>query len=242
VQLRWGPYWFQVASCEWTHEKQTLISPGGVPYEEQNVVDVFAQLVIDGGQATIANTMSVFERALRVPGLDLVLHRDDGGVALALSAASSTGGTNVRRFSYPQGGGGFEWVSGRTFRFQVTASYPLVVGARVLLAFKERVSAEGNGGPRPGAVVPVNAPAVIQTLTQFTECYCTQSGFAVGLAAYPTPPAPLFRQAPLSVQVGYDSAEAEGLSRRAWRVDWTYRWVGNKPFLGALPNQWPRGQ
>lgn len=182
------------------------------------------------------------ERALRIPYQDLVLINNDGSIALRLANAGSTTGTRcLSGINYPDPGrASAEFVTYRTFTFDVTATYPLTPGALVILDFMESIETN-DGGPIYDFQRPANAAPIKVQLFKQTESRATQSGYAVTQGPSPTSylsvPGPVFPGAVLQSPPVKRSSKRLGAQKWECRVEWSYIMAAVQPLVG-LPNAW----
>ncbi len=150
--------------------------------------------------------------------------------------AQAQGGTSGQSGQAVMAGAGRGWVP-------APAGVPLAQGIpaennRVIMEWSETVESDG-GGPLIIFLNALNGPPQEQLIYPSTMVKTTQSGFAVGLFAYPTPPAPIWPAALVtSPKVTRIDPKRKGLTWRNWRIEWRYEF-GSVGFLpSALPNVW----
>jgi hypothetical protein len=238
VQLFWGSTPFPVNAAAVTGSVQFVRSGSGRPIESVQRVEVGFTL-FGAGQKDLSNQEGVIRAALMTPYQDLILRRDDGGIAgISLINNSSLSGCVV--VSGPDFGEaqGSEYVTTRRGRFVVEATY-LVPGAQTaLVSWTQTVSVLGNGGPRRTWREPVNAAPIRQVVKRQTVIRYTQSGQAVGHLVKPFVPPPIFGRAYLvneSEAVQYGTGEPLGRSWRNWPVSWNYVFESDRFLVGTTP-------
>lgn len=189
-------------------------------------------MLLGNGQADLAQQAALLEATLRLEGGNLVFLRSDGVPAMTLANATSI--TNVRVIdgpNYPNGEGA-EFDTYRTFTFTAEAEYQLVPGQTVILEYAEALDAEG-GGPVFDFIPVVNGPQPKTMLFAETPVLVTQSGMAVGLNAYPTPPPPLFPGAQLrALRRRRERPKRLGRYPTVYPVSWEYRFGSTGPLAG----------
>jgi hypothetical protein len=238
VQLRYGSAFFPANQTVVTTRKDGLPDAAGniVAYRAAFDVDCTLLASTANGQAELTALCVVFERALAVPGRDLVFLRDDGGVAMSLPNATSYTGVRVTRGPYYQHGDGAELSSYRTFSFTAEAEYALSVG-NVLVSYVETLETWG-GGPEYFMLEPINGPAIKQLVKESAAYYARQTGQAVGLTGYPVPPAPIWPGAMMRARrIRRSSASRVGRTFRDYPIAWEYEFGSSRTLTGD-PTAW----
>jgi hypothetical protein len=242
VQLVVGNLAFPIAGAGVTTSRRAIENVANIPYEEEVTVGVEAWWT--GTQQQLILTCAIMERSLKVPRQDLVLFADDGvTAAVRLTNGGSTTGVRILNGpNYPVNGRGSpEFVNRRTVQFTAQASYPLIVGASILLDFVESVGTSG-GGAVNDFMLPVNdfPPIPVQTYRQ-TPYRAFQRGYAVvsatNPAAYASPPAPIFQNALLRAPEPVRTHKRVAAARWELRTEWAYEFGSATPIFG-LPNAW----
>ena len=237
MQLAYGPALFPVDGVDCTTATEAIRNQGGVPYKLKTMLSGRGQFVGLGAQE-LSRLQLQTEAILATPGYNFVLF-DDAGQATSIRLISATAeppGVVVDQFSFPESRGG-ELVTGRTFTFQASATYPLRSNVNVIVRYRESVEISGNGGPLVnwqnsfnGAPVPVRLyPSTITTVIQ--------SGEAVGYRTFPNPPLPVL---PLAYLTNPDQSVRRGSpipNGTEWPIAWRYifRFPGRLPRV-PLPN------
>ena len=117
---------------------------------------------------------------------------------MRLLDSDCTEGTHIKSFSWLPGydgvrGSGAEGVLRRTFKLVVYGDIPVTNTDTDITQWQETITYSGTGYAK---VVPVGSLAgavQAQQLQAYTPYYILQSGFAVGLTGYPTPPTPMLQ-------------------------------------------------
>lgn len=238
MQLRYRSVFFPVNQAVVTARKDALLDAAGNVYAYRAAFDVQATLLAStaNGQAELTALCVAFERALGVPGGDLVLIRDDGGAAMTLPSATSYTGVRVTRGPSYDHGDGAEFSTYRTFAFTAEAEYALSLG-NILISYVETLETWG-GGPEYFMLEPINGPAIRQKVKESSAFYATQSGQAVGLSGYPVPPNPIWPGALMRApRIRRQSAALVGRTFRDYPISWQYEF-GSSQTLTGDPTAW----
>lgn len=246
VILQYGSYRHADGEVSVTIDYGVKETQAGVPFEIEHVWSVEGQVQADT-PALVTAAYRALEAAYSSWFRDLILYRNDGGVAHALPNAGSTTGVKIAGFGYPSGQGA-EGTTFRNYRFTARATYPYGPGVAagggggLLKSFSETVATWG-GGPRRVASELVNGPPRIHVLSPATAAYASQTGTAVGYAGYPPIPPPVYPAAFLAdlPRVERTSPRNQNGFLTDWQVSWAYQFVSPGPFLAKFPTVWPAG-
>lgn len=243
MQLRLGTYYFPVNGTMVKTARRPVRGNDGVVYQFVDTVSVEGWLE-GAGPAALSVAMNLLTLALATPFRDLVLQTDAGAAtATALYTATSvTGCVCVSGPDFPEWAGP-EYVTQRRFAFAVEADYtaPGISPARII-DYQETVDVSG-GGPLYVVLPALYGPPQRQLVYEQTPCVATQAGYAVGYAAYPLPPQPVwaFALRTPTPRVKRTSARKKGLARyREYRIDWNWDFEWTAPLVG-VPNVQPPG-
>jgi hypothetical protein len=247
VQLRYGSYLFPANAVAVATDKRPAFDGRGKPVSRRDTFTMHGWLLPSpaavtpaAAQADLANQCALLERALAVQFADLVMTRDDGGIAFALLNATSIDGVRITSGpNYPTGEGA-EFATFRSFSFTAEASYAVAGAASPLVSFQETVTFTG-GGPVKDFLQPVNGPPVRQLLLQATPYRATQQGQAVALGGWPTAPGPLWPQALLkNPDLSFASPVFQLGRGLEYPISWAYVFGSAAPLQGR-PNRWVGG-
>lgn len=164
-------------------------------------------------------------------GCDLIFSL---GSNMRLMSGDCTEGTHVQLFEWTNGtdgvrGSGLEGVARRTFRAIVYGDI-LVASDTDIIQWQESLTWFGTGLAKTLPAVSLNGTVQAQQVARFTPFYCIQSGFAVGLTNYPSPPTATFQGIP-----GFyflpDGVSTTKMTPRRWGVNtnsefpvrWSYK-------------------
>jgi hypothetical protein len=142
--------------------------------------------------------------------------------------------------SFPRGQGA-EYSTFRNYTIALEAEW--LAPQATLLAWQETIRFQG-GGPRFAYLEPINGQPVKQLLKQATTFKATQSGEAVGYAAYPLPALPIWPDAEHTDrrEIRYELPRRMGPpgnpTYTQFKVSWSYSFEDSGPLLG-LPTAWP---
>ncbi len=150
--------------------------------------------------------------------------------------ATARGGTSGADGQAIMPGAGRGWVP-------APASVALAAGIspenrRTVMEWSETVESEG-GGPLIIFLPALNTDPQPQLIYNSTTVKTIQHGFAVGLFAYPVPPAPIWPAALVrSPKVVRTAPKRDGLTWQKWRIEWHYDFESVGFLPSALPNVW----
>lgn len=237
--LSWGNYSHEDGEVSLSVQATVELNAAQAVKWVRKVFQISGYLVADTSTEMKTRALAL-ESAYAQNGRDLKLK--DGALTthLTLLNADCYGGTRItQRPSFPD----LSNAALVTFLpYQITVE-GLVADANALstVAFEERIARSG-GGPRKGFLEPLTGEPIEQLLKKRTVYKVTQSGSAVGLNGYPTPPIPLWpsalmeapdiqQQAPRRIGDGAASSYTE------FGITWTYRFESRTPLIGT-PNVW----
>lgn len=190
MRLLYGSGTFPVDGVDCATATAARKTAGGRPYEYTTTLSGSGQLLGSSAQELSRLQLSLESVLGQVGGNFILL--DDNGAATSirlLSTGAKWPGVVVEAFDFPRSREG-ELVTGRTFTFTATATYPINAG-RAILAYQESVKVLGNGGPLVNWQQAFNGAPVPVQLYPVTVTTVVQSGQATGYLAYPTVPNPV---------------------------------------------------
>jgi len=143
-------------------------------------------------QADLDAKMKLLDAAYSVDNRDAILLLDDGSTHSTHSLPLSGAYGGVRVTQPPSWGQSVkgEFTTWRTYSITLEADYLTL--QEELLAFQETLSFEGTGGRRVAYIETVDTFPDKQQVNRFTVAKMVQSGQALGLTRYPSPPIPIF--------------------------------------------------
>lgn len=190
-------------------------------------------MILGTSSSDLATKIAALEAAYGVDGLDLVLYDSDGvSVRHAMRNTGSRTGVKISELSYPTGDG-TEYVTYRTYSFTAEAEYQTDLG---VFSISESYSF-GGGGQQKIVIPTLSGPPVEQLVRQQTAYTCQQQGQAIGVAAYPTVPAPAFPSAEHRDRrrITYNRPSRIGrYGNQMYQVSWSYEFESPSA-LFALP-------
>ena len=247
MYLQFGNYVHDQGECAITISRSSRVENGIVlGYTERWDVKGRLQIVPTGDpvvdRAILSPRIAAMQQAYQQQGVDLGLYFDDGTPsAHFLQSARSAGGTRVTKPPYFPVGLGAEYSTFRNFALSVEADF--LDTSLGLISWTESLTLTG-GGPQFGYLLCLNGPPQKQLLRQQTTYKATQQGEAVGLTAYPLPPAPLWpadEHGELR-NISQTLPQRTGLGPSAvyfsFKTRWSYVFESAVPLLG-LPTAWP---
>lgn len=202
-----------------------------MPYKYTTELVGSGQFVASGSQALSALQLQA-ETVFAQVGLNFILY-DDTGLATSirlLSPGAESPGVVVDGFNFPQAKLG-DLVTGREFSFKASATYPVSRAFGAILRYTEKVSVQGNGGPRIIWQESFNGPPVPVQTAPISMATVVQAGSAVGYSAYPTPPPPIL---PIAYLSNPDQA-VDRTSPTPNGTDYAISWRYVFRFPGRLP-------
>lgn len=210
----------------------------GRPYVRILSLEVEGMLFGDDSQAIKAEA-ALLKAALENGRADIILY--DGSMrrtGVALTAADAVGGFIFNEDIRYTEVNGSQWETLLSFTFTSTAEYTLdgVTGG-TLIAFNERISRLGNGGPRETQQEVLQGETVRVRLVEKTRCLTVQQGFAVGFGGWPNFPNPKWRQYLTNPEVAVTHTGGIGYANKEYRIDWEYKFESPRPLAGE-PSLW----
>jgi hypothetical protein len=236
MQLRYGSLLFEVNGTVVSTDKELIEDDVGRVIATRVSFNVTGQWT-GNTQAQLAAKCALMEATLALPGRDLVLYRNDGGVAIALTNRGSYTGVRVTRGpAYPEGNGG-EFSTYRNFSFTAEAEYSLVAGALLYKQWHEDVEVRG-GFPLGRILRGINGVHQPQIIYPSTPLRVTQTGVAVGLGFLPPPAPMLLPPITLVEEPSVRRGSGEGRGAAEFSVAWNYVFevLGG---VAALPHRRP---
>lgn len=168
------------------------------------------------------------------------------GSTMSLISRNCLEGTHVKEFSWLTGydgvrGSGAEGLLRRSFKLVVYGDI-LVTSSTDITHYQDSLAAIGSGGAK---VVPVGAltgTVQAQQVQAYTPYYAIQSGSAVGLTAWPTPPLPVYTGVsgvyyfPETLSVITKTPRNWGLNRNTgYEIQWNYKCWSSLQLTGQTP-------
>lgn len=236
MQAWYGPYALPVNGAD----VRTVIRASGFGIDGKPLTYIHTVTLdgcLDGStQAECSAAEAAFRAAFSRPDLDFVFKMDNGAATpTKLIAATSIVGVQVLAMAFPLSYGGAEYATARGFSLTLQAEYD-VQRADQIVAWDESLTIVGNGGPRRVVREVVQGEPVEQETAEKTPVRATQTGQAVGLFSYPTPPAPLFGRDKLmnpDVAVSYSTPQVQGRRPMRYAVTWNYQFQSATPLTGT---------
>ncbi|MEQ8788881.1 MAG: hypothetical protein RIC55_21395 [Pirellulaceae bacterium] len=188
-------------------------------------------------QASIRQQVNTLESAYGHDGLDAGLFHDDGSPSSHyLDSSTSLGGVRVAGIEFDKDNRDGQYATGRSYRITLEADFPNP--AVTFQQWSESLRIIGTGGPRFVHVQTLRGAPQKQLVHQRTIVRATQTGTAVGLRGYPSPPPPIFPAAELvdRREVSRDSPRNLHGAFIDWPVHWTFHFETAGPLVGA-PNR-----
>lgn len=180
----------------WVQREQKSLTPRGYPHKKITRVTLGLFIQSDT-QAHLTTAIQAFETAIGSDGHDLTLFLANGTTPSAhlIDDSETFSGTRlVDGPNYPQKypaeyAAGLTMV-GRYVTCTFEGEYDLTAGEDVI-SWKETVAVIGTGGAEFVILQPLSGAPVKQAVNTATPCTMIQSGRAVGMTTWPTPPASL---------------------------------------------------
>lgn len=233
MYFKYGNYTHETGEVTFSIEKNNEYSSGGILTAIVERWTIRGQIHADSVSALTAKLVAL-KNAYAVDNLSFGLYEDDGtATAHTINHSKMEYVRVVNPPSFPESGGA-EYTTFRNYTIQIEARYTTAAIAGIaVLSFSENISVTG-GGPRVIWIETLNGPPQMQTTCEQTMYTATQSGRAVGRAAYPAPPAPLWSltQPP---QIEYESPEQKTGEKTNYGVRWQYQFQSGSPLIG-YPN------
>jgi hypothetical protein len=243
MQLWFGPYGFPVNGMAIGSRIQNMPNKAQITLKRKVIMSVSGSLLATLGtsfpQQDLTAQTILLTQALSNNYFDLVLRNDDGSLSatILLNAGSLTGVVITEGPDFPGKPGDADYATQRRFSFTAMAEYVNIKAQTALENFSESLDFSG-GLPLYVMCRAVNGLPQRQQTYAFTEFCCTQSGSAVGLLAFPTPPGPKFpsclKEAP---RIKRSGPERVGNTFQNYGISWTYVFESVTPMVGA-PTLW----
>lgn len=207
------------------------------------------QWVINGCVAG-ANTAAVDAARVEfdnnvVDGVDVVFSL---GSTQSLISANCVNGTRVRELTWLPGfdgvrGSGAEDVNRRSFRL-IIEGLKKVTSDTDIVEWHERVVGVGTGGPRIVPVGSLSGNVAAQQTQNYTKCEAIQTGYGIGLTAYPNPATPIWVSGTNGVYEYFERRRHGVSTPSQWGVnlntlfrrDWSYHFFSTVGPLVGSPN------
>lgn len=239
MKLKYRTYEWPVNGVRVTSSRKVERGKDALPWRYIDTLNCDGYLE-GSSQADLTDKQRAMTVALMRPGGKLTLLRDDGADSATLldNASSITGVVVTDGPNFPDADGP-EYVTQRHFVFTAEADYyARGTNALTLLDWQETISITG-GGPLYVVRPALYGPPQRQKVYEQTPCQVVQSGYAVGLVRYPTPPPQLFPFAlKMTPEVRETTPTKRGNGYTEYRIDWTYTFEWPLP-LFAHPTPWP---
>lgn len=240
MRVKYGSYAHGEGEVQLSVQQTPELNDAGVVKWVRHTYSLSGVLVADDSQSMETKAIAL-ERAYALNGRDLRLEHDDGSSThLYLQSSLCYGGTRViQRPSFPDM---------RNAAYVTFLPYTIVVEGNVLsssalslVSFEERLSRSG-GGPIYGHHEPLTGKPIKQLLKRHSVYRVTQSGSAVGLTSYPSPPPPLWLSALIKTpQIDQTSPRRIGSGTSSSYVEYGISWSYEFEHASALagnPNVW----
>ena len=240
AHLSYGGYDFEENSAWFTRHSRPIIGKTG----RRNYIH--EQWVIHGrvngiDTAAVDAARVAFEAAM-VDGGDLVFSL---GSTQRLNSADTTEGTHIRELTWSAGydgvrGSGAEDVLRRTYRLIIDGLHRYNSGLD-LVEYYETVRGVGSSGPRILPVSSLTGNVTPQQTQLKTKCEAIQSGYAVGLTAYPLASTPIWINGSGGVYEYFEkrqntvhSPQKLGLNMNTgFKRSWSYFYWSATPLVGS---------
>lgn len=241
MHVRYGSYAHAEGEVALSYDIEAMRTEAGTVYAQMHRYQLNGALVADSESAMDAAYAAL--AAAYYDGRDLALVYTAGGdTSLLLESANCNGGTKVTRPPSLPEMRGAAYSAYLPYSITVEGEQPVTSRSTDLLSYSETIQRSG-GGPRYELRETLNSYPIKQQTRQQTIYRMVQSGSAVGLYSYPTPPPPIFPSAMLEAPtIVLVSPKRRGgtLNSRSyteWAVQWSYTFASASP-LGATPNLW----
>lgn len=228
MYLRYGGYTHALNEASISINKVPVMAATGIRLGYTETWDIQGELFADDITA-LSTMITELEIAYATDGYDLVLLQNDG-VTLTphrLISAFSQNGVRIQDFSYPEGRGGAELNTQRTYRIRASATFILSTGYS-FTNWNQQINYLGTGGPRYVVREYRNGPPILQKVSEATPCYATQSGSLESTISGVGPPPPILpgedepnRSITYSTRTG---------TPNLFGCQWSYRFQSPTPF------------
>lgn len=188
MRFQYGSFRFEDAECLITFNGgQRRYTPRGMADRIVRTWTVEGE-ILAANSAAIETRRRLIEANLAVEGRRAVLLQDDGAEAYVLDSPL---GVRIRQLAWFQEEAKAHFATALPFRIVLEGEEILSDGDS-LVAYSERITRLGNGGPRTVVVELQNGPPVKQITAQQTAVTLIQQGEAVGSFAYPYANPPIY--------------------------------------------------
>lgn len=238
--LQYGSYQFAPDSAWFTRHIRPIVGKTG----NRNYVN--HQWVING-RVSGANTAAVdaarvdFENSL-LDGYNLTFSL---GTTQNLISSETVSGTHIKELTWLPGydgvrGSGAEDVFRRTYRLIIDGTFAVTSGNNII-EWHESVVGIGTGGPRVLPVGSLTGLITPQQTQRYTKCEAIQSGYAVGLTAYPVAATPIWVHGVGGVYEYFERRRNWLTTPQQWGVNqntgfrrnWSYHVWSGAPLVGS---------
>lgn len=232
MRLVWGALGFPIDGVQLATYENTL-HVRYVPYAKEVSARISGEVF--GTTRELALLSALITNGLRTPYQDLILY-DDAGVPVynMLSAGSLTGVLCMEGPQFDEAQKPATWGTFREFRATFSAQYPYNPQGSVIMEAMQTTSMRG-GCPVMASLPVIGGDFTDQQMTRSSPVTAEQTGYAIGLFTWPSPPAMLINNMPLvDKYLRYGSPERYGLGVRGFKTEWG--WFFRKSDLsGPLP-------
>jgi len=241
MYLKYGNYQHAANEASVVISKQQVFSEAGIVRGLRERWDIQGMLQA-ADQAALTAAIDALTAAYAIQAQDVGFYLDNGQpTSHRITSAATNGGVRViAPPSFPRGQGA-EYSTFRNYTIALEAEW--LDPQATLLAWQETIRFQG-GGPRFAYLEPINGQPVKQLLKQATTFKATQSGDAVGYAAYPVPALPIWPDAEHTDrrEIRYELPRRMGPpgnpTYTQFKVSWSYSFEDSGPLVG-LPTAWP---
>lgn len=240
MYVKYGSY--EHAANESSVQFSHRVNRSRLGYRETVTKTIVIRGKIHGTDPEDVNTnLAALLSAYAADGEDFGLYIEDESEDIVtvhfLDNDSSISGVQVEAVEFPEAVNA-EFTTYRSYQITATAVY--LAAEDGLLEFTETVSFTGTGGPRHVFLETATGPVVKQTVNQNTVYTASQSGSAVGMTSYPTPPAPLWPDDEDVTQrrITTISPTIMGEGNMRYPISWSYNFVSGSSLSGT-PNTGP---
>ncbi len=235
LTVAYGSYVHPPGECVVSISYAVSASDSGLPVEEVHTWQIDGTLQGTGPADLAAQSAAL--RLAYTPWFRSASFMAPGGVVInTLPNAGSLSGVRVTGPPSFPGGGPGDLATQRAFRITLSATYAVGIegggGEPAIKEFRQSISRSG-GGPKRGMVELVTGPPVPYTYSDASIFYATQSGSAIGTAAYPVPPAAIWPTALVAAEITHSRPRLENGFFRDYGVTWSYRFEGPAAFAGS---------
>jgi len=237
VKLTYGNYQHDDSEAFIVFRTENQVSQRGERLIQRRIAQITG--VLHGtDQDDLESNMAAMRSAYNTDGKDFLVYLNDGTTLSTdhrlINSESASGVQVLSGPTWTQGRGGAEHSTFRSYEITLAADF---LTNAVLESWDEDITAVGTGGQRVVYVELATEAPDKQVVNQKTLTFATQSGSAVGVGAYPEPPAPVFASDEIQVSrtVGRRSPRKRGRIWTGYRVSWSYQFHSPVPLEG-LPS------